>query len=127
MNEIIRKVLEKKQDILEVTMNFEYTNLSKIQCDYRAEFSKVYNFFDSNFSDDEIVVIQSIMYFGRECYPNGEAERDGTIEEIVARWMKILSFSFGKRINRQIEIDQMVEKGLKIGTYFKLAFEYFEK
>lgn len=127
MNNVIKSVLEKKQDIINITMNYENININNIPCNHTEEYKKVYNFFDRTFSDDEIMVIQSIMYFGRECFPYGEPECDGTIEEIIERWMRNLFFTFGEKINKEIEIDQMVEKGLKIGTYFKLAFEYFEK
>lgn len=127
MNDVIKNVLERKQDILNKTMEYEDLNTKIIEHNHTKEYMKLYNFFDENFSDDEIMVIQSIMYFGRECFPNGKPECDGSVEETIKRWMKNLSFSFGNKINKEIEIDQMVEKGLKIGTYFKLAFEYFEK
>lgn len=127
MNNVIKNVLERKQDILNKTMEYENLNTENIQYDHAKECMKLYDFFDKNFSDDEIMVIQSIMYFGRECFSDGKPECDGSIEETIERWMRYLFFSFGNKINKEIEIDQMVEKGLKIGTYFKLAFEYFEK
>lgn len=39
--------------------------------------------------------------------------------------MENLCLSFETSINKEMEIDQMVEKGLKIDTDFKLAFEFF--
>lgn len=127
MNDIIKKVLERKQDILTKTMEYENFNTKNIRHDYIKEYSKLCNYFNENFSDDEIMVVQSIMYFGRECFPDGDPEYDDNIEKVIKRWMRELNFSFGDKINKDIEIGQMVEKGLKIGTYFQLAFEYFEK
>lgn len=127
MDNIIKNVLERKQDILTKTMEYENLNIKNIEHDHEKEYLKLFNYFDKNFSDDEIMVVQSIMYFGRECFPDGDPEYDDNIEKIIKRWMRVLNFSFGEKINKDIEIDQMVEKGLKIGTYFQLAFEYFEK
>ena len=127
MNTIISNVLARKQDIINNTMEYENLNKNHIPHDHVKEYVKLYNFFNDNFNDDEIMVVQSIMYFGRDCFPNGNPEYNGNIEEVIEQWMKNLFFSFGKKINKEIEIDQMVGKGLKIGTYFKLAFEYFEK
>lgn len=127
MNDIIKNVLKRKQDILTKTMEYENLNTKNIEHDHAKEYSKLCNYFDKNFSDDEIMVVQSIMYFGRECFPDGDSEYDDNIENTIKRWMRELNFSFGDKINKDIEIGQMIEKGLKIGTYFQLAFEYFEK
>lgn len=127
MNEIIRNVLARKNEILSKTMEYEKYNNSCVSTNNHKKYSQLYNFFDEYFNDDEIMVVQAIMYFGRDCFPDGEPECGGTVEEIINRWMRELGFSFGKKINKEIEIDQMVEKGLKIGTYFSLAFEYLEK
>ncbi len=127
MNIIISNVLARKQDIIDNTMKYETLNIKHIPHDHAKESIKLYNFFNNNFNDDEIMVVQAIMYFGRDCFPNGNPECGGNAEEVITLWMKNLLFSFGNKINKEIEIDQMVGKGLKIGTYFKLAFEYFEK
>ena len=127
MNIIINNVLLRKNDIINKTMEYQELNTNNIPHNHSQEFLRLCDFFDSNFNEDEIMVIQSIMYFGRECFPDGRPECEGNVEETIERWMKNLFFSCGERINKDIEISQMVEKGLKIGTYFKLAFEFFEK
>lgn len=128
----IIKVLERKDDIMSKTMEYENKNhdcpkdeiISFGNIDYDdLSYSKLFDFFDKNFNDDEIMVIQSIMYFGRECFCNDNYNCGNSIEEIILYWMKELYFSFGKQIQKDIEIHQMVEKGLKIGTYFKCGFE----
>lgn len=129
MNNAIIKVLERKDDIMSKTMEYENINhgegiisLDNIVDDDKT-YSKLFDFFDKNFNNDEIMVIQSIMYFGRECFCNDNYNCGNSIDEIILSWMKELHFSFGKQIQKDIEIHQMVEKGLKIGTYFKCGFE----
>ena len=132
MNDAIIKVLERKDDIMSKTMEYENANLASEKDGINAlgdiveddnSYSKLFDFFDKNFNDDEIMVIQSIMYFGRECFCNDNYSCGNSIDEIISYWMKGLCFSFGKQIQKDIEIHQMVEKGLKIGTYFKCGFE----
>lgn len=130
MNTAIVNVLERKNDIIRKTMEYENKNIPSNEfislkdiTDDNISYSELFNFFDKNFNDDEIMVIQSIMYFGRECYVHDNYICGKTIEDIISIWMKELSFAFGKSIKKNIEIHQMVEKGLKIGTYFKLGFE----
>ncbi len=134
MNAVIAKVLERKSDIISKTMKYENANNNCIKdeiisldnvedTDDDNLYSELFDFFNGNFNDDEIMVIQSIMYFGRECYCHDNYNCGNSIDEIILNWMKILHFSFGKQINKDVEIHQMVEKGLKIGTYFKYGFE----
>lgn len=132
MNNAIIKVLERKDDIMSKTMEYEKKShdctkdeitSGGIIVDDDKSYSKLFDFFDKNFSDDEIMVIQSIMYFGRECFCHNNYNCGNSIEEIILHWMKGLHFSFGRQIQKDIEIHQMIEKGLKIGTYFKCGFE----
>lgn len=69
------------------------------------------------------MVVQSIMYFGRQCFCHDNYNCDNSTDEIISYWMEELYFSYGKQIKKDIEIHQMVEKGLKIGIHFKYGFE----
>lgn len=123
MNEVINRVFAKKDEIINKTMDYQQLNTNKIPHDYAKESSRLCDYFDKNFSNDEIMVIQSVMYFGRECYCGNKDEYNGNISDVISIWMKNLFFSFGKEINKDIEIFQMVSKALKIGTYFEFGFE----
>lgn len=123
MDEIIKRIFTNKNEIINRTKNYQQLNTNGIPHDHAKESTKLCEYFDENFSDDEIMVIQSIMYFGRECYCGNKGEYNGTIKDVISIWMKNLFFSFGEEINKDIEISQMVRKGLKIGTYFELGFE----
>lgn len=123
MNESIERVFANKDEIINKTMNYQQINTSGTPHNHVKERVKLCDYFDKNFSDDEIMVIQSIMYFGRECFCHDNYNYGDSVDEIISYWMKELRFSFGKRIRKNIEIHQMVEKGLKIGTYFKYGFE----
>lgn len=134
MNKVISRVIERKDVIISKTMEYENICNSCIKDEIVSlqsmgvieetnRYSELFDFFNENFNDDEIMVIQSIMYFGRECYCHDNYNCGNSVDEIVLNWMRRLFFSFGKQIQKDIEIHQMVEKGLKIGTYFKCGFE----
>ena len=123
MNDAITRVFANKDEIISKTKSYQQLNTNKIPYDHAKECSNMCDYFDKNFSDVEIMVIQSIMYFGRECYCGNKDEYNGTISDVISIWMKILFFSFGKKIDKDIEIFQMVGKSQKIGTYFEFGFE----
>jgi len=123
MNEAITRVFANKDEIISKTKRYQQLKTNNIQHDYVKERKKLCDYFDKKFSDDEIMVIQSIMYFGRECYCGYKDEYNGTINEVISFWMENLFFSFGKEIDKDIEISQMVGKSLKIGTYFEFGFK----
>lgn len=123
MNEAITRVFANKDVIISKTKSYQQLHINKIPHDHAKESRNMCDYFDKNFCNDEIMVIQSIMYFGRECYCGNKDEYNGTISDVISIWMKNLFFSFGKEINKDIEISQMVEKSLKIGTYFEFGFE----
>ena len=127
MNDIINSVFEKKDAIISKTRYYQELNTKNAPHEHAKEYRKLCVFFDSNFSDDEIMVVQSIMYFGRECYTGSANDYPGSKYDVIACWMNHLFFSFGKKINREIEIGQMVEKGLKIYTYFQYGFNELER
>lgn len=126
MNEIIQRVFLKKDEIINMTIDYQNTSRNADSDTYSKEYSRMCDYFAQNFNDDEIMVIQSIMYFGRECYTGSGDEYTGTKEEVISWWMKNLFFVFGKKIDKDIEIGQMVGKAQKIGTYFKYGFEELE-
>lgn len=127
MNEIIKRVFSKKDEIINMTMNYQNASYNHDSNIHSKEYSKMCNYFEQNYNDEEIMVIQTIMYFGRECFTGSSDEYVGTKEEIIFGWMKNLFFFFGKKIDRSIEINQMVGKAQKIGTYFKCGFEELER
>lgn len=82
MSAIINNVLKRKNDIMEKTLLYEKLNTEKISHDHRKEYAKLYDFFDKTFNENEIKVVQAIMYFGRDCYPAGSPEYGGSVEKI---------------------------------------------
>lgn len=46
MNDVIKNVLERKQDILNKTMEYEDLNAKIIEHNHTKEYMKLYNFFD---------------------------------------------------------------------------------
>lgn len=127
MNEVLQRVFLKKDEIINMTMVYQNSSRNSDSDMHSKDFSKLHNYFDQHFNDDEIMVIQCIMYFGRECYTGSGDEYAGTKEEVISEWMNNMSFSFGKIIDKDIEIYQMVGKAQKIGTYFKCGFEELER
>ena len=95
---------------MEKTLLYEKLNTEK-SYDYRKEYEKLYDFFDKTFNENESKVVQTIIYFGRDCYPAGSPEYGGSVGEIINRWMRNLCLLFETSINKEMEIDQMVEKG----------------
>ena len=65
------------------------------------------------------------MYFGRSLFPDGAKNNEVGIEQAISEWMHDLLLDFETPIDKNVAIHQIVGKGLKIGTYFKLAFDYF--
>lgn len=124
MKLIIDSVLSRKNSIITQTM--AYQEIETTDNNHHIERKKIYDFFNNNFNDNEIMVIQSIMYFGRDCSCQDMPKRDKSIENIIKEWMKELRFEIGASIDKGIEIDQMISKKNRIGTYFKSAFEYFD-
>ena len=127
MNEIIKRVFLKKEEIIQKTMNYQNSSMNCDSGNHSKEYSMMYDYFDQHFGEDEIKVIQSIMYFGRECYTGSGSEYTGTKEEIISFWMKALGFILDRKINKDVEICQMIGKAQKIGDYFKYGFEELEK
>lgn len=123
MNDAIVSVFANKDEIISKTKKYQKLNTSKISHDHAKESTDLCDYFDKNFSSDEIMVIQSIMYFGRECFIGNTDEYSGTFIDVISTWMKNLGFSFGDEIEKDSEIFQMVSKGMKIGIYFEFGFE----
>lgn len=121
-NNIIENVFKRKDEIIKRTKEYQQSDVS----DYAVIRRNMYEYFDKNYNNDEIMVIQSIMYFGRECYSGFGDNYDGNVYKVINDWMKNLFFSFGKDINKEIEIDQMIGKQSKIGTYFEYGFKELE-
>lgn len=127
MKDIVDQVFTKRGEIINKTKQYQIVCTGNRSYNCEKEYKKIHEYFDQNFNQNEIMVIQSIMYFGRECYTGSGIDYKGNMYDVVSYWMKGLHFSIGKKINKEIEIDQMVEKGLKIGIYFESGFQELEK
>ncbi|MDR7871338.1 MAG: DUF3775 domain-containing protein [Tissierellaceae bacterium] len=70
----------------------------------------------SNLSDDEIMVVQAIMYIGRDELEDGIENKDLSV--LMDSYFEELGFELGKSINRDVEIRQMTGKGV-LGEYLE--------
>ncbi len=122
MIDVIDSVFKKQGEIKKITAWYQENHKTNHSENYR----KLYDFFDS-FTDDEIMVLQSIMYFGRECKTNDVYVISDSKVGAMTIWFNNLFFSLGKEIDRSIEISQMVGKAQLIGTYFELGFSELSK
>lgn len=91
------------------------------------EYEKMFEYFNKNFDKDEIKIIQSIMYFGRECFTGSGVEHKGNKYKVISIWMRNLNFLIGEKIKKDVEINQMLEKGQMIDTYFEYGFKELER
>lgn len=124
MIKILNAVLRNESRILQETSSYEQKviqGMSTVQD--RNELTRYFN----NFTEDEIMIIQSIMYLGRDCYPDNSQTSFSSIDKLLEEYLTELEFVIGKSIQKDIEINQMVEKGLKIGRYFDLGFKEVHK
>lgn len=119
---IIDGVFEKKDKIISNAQMFQKINGNRSEDEFSKEYNKLYNFFYNNYNDEEIMVIESIMYFGRECYTGNGDEYKGNRYDVISYWVKCLGFN-----NKEIEIGQMLGKAKLIYTYLECGFAALEK
>ena len=118
MNIAIKSVLEKKNTILEETIRY----MTVPDNGNNAEYNRLYDFFDRTFNDDEIKVIITLMYAGREYYSQNLVYNGECVEEIFYKYSK---FIIGLLMEgKEMLIHQMIEKKNKIGIYFETIFNY---
>lgn len=127
MVDIINKIFKQKDEIIYITTEYQEYNINKKSNANIDEYEKIFDYFNKNYNEDEIKIIQSIMYFGRECFTGNGQEYKGNKYKIISVWMTNLSFSIGQKIKKEVEINQMLEKGQMIGTYFEYGFKELEK
>lgn len=118
---IINEILFKKDEIIDRTQKYQELCVSA-KDDQINGYNELYNYFNSNFNEEELMVIQSIMYFGRECYTGNEEEyKKTTIYGTISFWVKCLDF-----FSKDVVIGQMLGK-TKLCTYFKCGFSVLEQ
>lgn len=127
MVDIINKIFKQKDEIIYKTTEYQEYNINKKSNANIDEYEKIFDYFNKNYNEDEIKIIQSIMYFGRECFTGNGQEYKGNKYKIISVWMTNLSFSIGQKIKKEVEINQMLEKGQMIGTYFEYGFKELER
>jgi hypothetical protein len=128
MIQLINTVLARQNEIKTMTMN--YQNLCKdtshTQEEYLAKRMELDNFLNT-FTDNEIKVIQSIMGLGRDAYTKNDYSKKTTKLEVINSYFDTFLFKLDKNIERDINIEYMISKGLLIGEYFKLGFKEMGK
>lgn len=127
MTDIINKVFNQKDEIINLTTQYQKYNINKKSNVNLDEYEKMFEYFNKNFNEDEIKIIQSIMYFGRECFTGSGVEYKGNKYKVVSIWMRNLNFLIDEKIKKDVEINQMLEKGQMIGTYFEYGFKELER
>ena len=123
MHKSIGCVLSKQENIIKETMAYQIHNTKKTG-NHTEQRKRLCEFFDKNFTLDEIMVLKAIMYFGRYCY-TGEKSTDyeGNVEDVILAWLD----NPGNKKEKDLEIDQIVSKGIQIGNYFETGFEELNK
>lgn len=127
MMDIINKVFNQKDEIINLTTQYQKYNVNKKSNVNLDEYEKMFEYFNKNFNEDEIKIIQSIMYFGRECFTGSGVEYKGNKYKVISIWMRNLNFLIGEKIKKDVEINQMLEKGQMIGTYFEYGFKELDR
>lgn len=118
---IINEIFVKKDEIIDRTKKYQELYIS-VKDDQINGYSELYDYFNNNFNEEELMVIQSIMYFGRECYTKNEEEyKDTTRYGTISFWAKCLDF-----FSKDVAINQMLGK-TKLYTYLKCGFSVLEQ
>lgn len=122
MIETLNNVLKREHEItqkVEQHQQFCYTEHNRDE--YRERIIEIDDYFDT-FTDNEIMVLQSIMYLGRDVMTGEIPFNVKGLNAVLEAYFHELGFKIGERIKKDIEIHQMTGKGLKIGDYFKIGF-----
>jgi len=127
MIKTIEKVFADRNEIIAMAKAWQTFNLTESHTDEKYEEKRqvLFDFFDK-YSNNEVKVIQSIMYLGRDCYTEMYLNKYSNVVELIEAYFYELSFTWDGDIDKDIEIDQMVSKGLKIGDYFSEGFKAVE-
>lgn len=132
MLEIVQRIIKRKNEIIEVASCYEeYCNSIGNEI-YKYDYilgnfvgyesilkeQEVYDFF-SAFTEEELEVILCVMYYGRDCYEGRINSGVSSLGEIIKLYRDnyFLGYSIEDNIN------QIIEKGLAIGKYFKEGFK----
>lgn len=139
---ILNSVLEKEREIdqyLEQFQNFskqkpnvqdvknssikDVVNLAnyKISEEYINELNKIHAFLNT-FTDNEIIILQLIMYFGRDCETGQIDTPFNNLETLMQSYFDGFGFELNQPINRSREISAMTSKLPRGSDYFKRGF-----
>lgn len=134
----LENVLKKEKNIMENIEEYQscctsnnkggVISLDEIQTSEEEDrvLNKTKKFFDA-FSDDEIIVLQIIMYFGRDCKAHNTSDSYSDIEGFFKFYANELRFEGTGKIDRDREISTMMSKGLVVADYFKEGFKEIKK
>ena len=128
MKGTISSIVNRQTDIERETMDYQnfVKNKGYSEQEYAVQRANLTNFF-STFNDNEIIVLKSLMYLGRDVYSENLCTSATTKTGIITDYTNILYLKINKVIDKNIQIDQIMSKGLRIGRYFYEGFEKLNK
>ena len=112
MKDAIKSIIQKENEIMKLV------NLNNKEG--MSEFEKVI----TDFSDKELIVLECLMLAGREKYTKLELLNFDTSEELVhAYYNTIILKEQKEKFNREIAINRIVEKFLRLSDFLNCGFE----
>lgn len=109
MKEAIKSIMQKENKIMELVN-------PKEDGEKFRKFIKI-------FSDKEIIVLECLMHIGREKYTKLELPKYNSTEELIEIYYKDIIIKEQKEFNKDISINIIAEKFLRLDDFFKCGFE----
>lgn len=114
INKIIELAKSHRESIEEEKAfeEFDSSNLDKVLNAYKSYINSesrknLIDYFE-NLTDNEIMLVQTIMYIGRDETEDGL--RGESIDSLINSYFKELGFELDKPIKRDVEINQIIQK-----------------
>lgn len=109
MNEAIKSIMQKENKIMTLVNS--------------KEGEEQFREFINKFSDREIIVLECLMYAGREDFTKQKPPKYNSAEELIKIYYNDIIVKEQHEFNRDISVNIIIEKFLRLSDFLKCGFK----